>query len=71
MKVVIMHHPEGDFVAIVNDLPASVPHSEVDSTDSTGLIYKDLKHSTDLKCIFSDVLAMYGLRTNKENVSSN
>jgi len=62
MKVIILHHPAGDSLAIVNDtaLLLNIDFTEIDSEDSKDLIKGNASLQQDLRAIFADVMAAHG-----------
>lgn len=68
MKVIILHHPAGDSLAIVNDtaLLLNIDFTEVDSEDSKDIIKGNPALQQDLRAIFADVMAAHGFVIRKD-----
>lgn len=66
MKVIILHHPEGDSLAVVNDtaLLFNLDYTEVDPEDSKKLITGNPELQKDIQAIFRDIMAIHGFRVN-------
>lgn len=63
MKVIIMHHENGDTVAVVSDnaLLHGIKYTEVDGDDSKKLISGNPDIQSDLQSVFKDVMAIFGI----------
>lgn len=66
MKVIILHHPEGGSLAVVNDtaLLFNLDYTEVDPEDSKKLITGNPELQKDIQAIFRDIMAIHGFRVN-------
>ena len=65
MKVIVIHHPDGDSIAVVADesnLKGIFEFTEIDDSDSKDIIKSNPALQKNLQDIFGGVMAMFGLR---------